>query len=175
MRDIDPASLAVGYLITGPTGAGKTTVAMELAKEIPAIRFSVDEWMRDLFRVDPQPEGHALLEWALQRLERCETVIGALCHQHFDLGHPVILDLGLMKLDHRNTVRRWVVDAGGRPHTHVIDAPAHVRRDRVRTRNNGASATYSITVSDAMFDFAEDWYEPVTAAELIAERALFRE
>jgi pantothenate kinase-related protein Tda10 len=36
-------------LVCGPVGAGKTTYSMALAKEIGAIRFSIDPWMQTLF------------------------------------------------------------------------------------------------------------------------------
>ena len=36
-------------LVCGPTGVGKTTYSISLAKEIEAIRFSIDHWMQTLF------------------------------------------------------------------------------------------------------------------------------
>ena len=36
-------------IVTGPTGAGKTTYSQSFAKEIGAIRFSIETWMQTLF------------------------------------------------------------------------------------------------------------------------------
>ena len=40
------------HLIWGSTGAAKTTYALQLAPELGAIRFSIDEWMAALFWMD---------------------------------------------------------------------------------------------------------------------------
>ena len=39
-------------LVVGCTGAGKTTYARQLAAELGAVRFSIDEWMMALFGPD---------------------------------------------------------------------------------------------------------------------------
>jgi predicted kinase len=41
------------HLIHGYVGAGKTTFARRLEQELPAIRFSHDEWMTRLYGDDP--------------------------------------------------------------------------------------------------------------------------
>ena len=45
--------MATAHLIHGFLGAGKTTFARELEQNIPAIRFSHDEWMTRLYGDDP--------------------------------------------------------------------------------------------------------------------------
>ncbi len=54
---------------------------------------------------------------------------------------------------------------------HVLDVPREVRRERVRLRNQG-SATYTVDVDDAMFDWAESYYEPLADAELALARVI---
>jgi len=49
-------------LVTGGTGAGKTTYSQKLCKEIGALRFSIDDWMTGLFWMDA-PEGGATFDW----------------------------------------------------------------------------------------------------------------
>jgi predicted kinase len=45
--------MATAHLIHGYLGAGKTTFARRLEEELPAIRFSHDEWMTNLYGDDP--------------------------------------------------------------------------------------------------------------------------
>jgi len=61
-------------LVTGGTGAGKTTYSQKLCKEIGALRFSIDDWMTGLFWMDA-PEGGATFDWAMTRIERAEGLI----------------------------------------------------------------------------------------------------
>jgi predicted kinase len=39
-------------LVCGSTGVGKTTYSLSLSKEIGAVRFSIDPWMKTLFSKD---------------------------------------------------------------------------------------------------------------------------
>jgi hypothetical protein len=56
MRFMPSAHLIYGYL-----GAGKTTFARQLERDIPAIRFSHDEWMVRLYGDDPPIEQFAVI------------------------------------------------------------------------------------------------------------------
>jgi predicted kinase len=48
--------MQMAFLISGSTGAGKTTYSRKLAKERHALVFSIDEWMKTLFWMDA-PQG----------------------------------------------------------------------------------------------------------------------
>ena len=48
--------MPTAHLIHGYLGAGKTTFARQLERDIPAIRFSHDEWMVRLYGDDPPIE-----------------------------------------------------------------------------------------------------------------------
>ena len=51
--------MATAHLIHGFLGVGKTTLARRLEQDIPAIRFSHDEWMTRLYGDDPPVEHFA--------------------------------------------------------------------------------------------------------------------
>lgn len=157
----DPGTV---HLVFGPQGAGKTTCARQLEIEAEAVRFSIDEWMNQLFGPDlPMPLD---FDWIMQRVRRCEERIwatgSAIAHQ----GGNVVLDLGFTKKDSR-TAFAGLIDASGLPgQWHLVEAPHDVRRRRVMARNSARGETFSFEVTPAMFDFMEREFEPPTSDEL---------
>jgi predicted kinase len=157
------------HLLFGPVGSGKTTYGRVLAAERNAAFFCLDEWMAALFMMDaPTP---LTLDWALPRTERCEQQIWAVTRQLLALDTDVILELGFFKRDQRTRVRALVADSGADLAVHVLEVAREVRRARVRARNQG-SATFTVEVDDAMFDWAESYYEPLDDGELRGARVV---
>lgn len=151
------------YLITGGTGAGKTTYALKLADEIGAIRFSIDDWMTTLFWMDsPNPISH---EWAMSRIGRCEAMIWDNATQALKRDLPVILDLGFTKASHRQKFKELAEGAGFKSELHWVDVPAEERWARVQTRNTERGETFAMTVTRELFDFMEgEWEAPTGEA-----------
>jgi predicted kinase len=155
--------MAAVHLIFGPVGAGKTTYGRTLAAERRAAFFCVDEWMATLFMMDaPSP---LTLDWALPRTMRCDQQIWSVARQLVTIGVDAILELGFFKREQRTRIRELATAAGIAIESHVLEVSREVRRERVRLRNQG-SATYTVEVDDAMFDWAESYYEPLDADEL---------
>ena len=142
------------HMICGPIGAGKTTYAIKLADEINAVRFSLDDWMRDLFFAD-MPE---LLnyEWAIERTQRCELQILNLSEKVLQTGIDVIWDLGLMEPDQRLRLTKQARDTGADVVAHALDAPSDIRYARVVQRNRDKPEGFVYEVPREMFDFMED-------------------
>lgn len=157
------------HLIIGPVGSGKTTYGRALAVERAALFVCIDEWMATLFMMDaPTP---LTLEWTLPRVERCEQQIWSVARPLAALGVDVVLELGFFTRAQRIRVRALAAEAGIEVSVHVLDVPRDVRRERVRARNRG-SATLTIEVDDAMFDWAEGYYEPLGDDELDGARVV---
>lgn len=161
--------MATVHLLFGPVGSGKTTYGRVLAAERRAVFICLDEWMAALFMTDaPAP---LTLDWALPRVERCERQIWSLTRQLLAVEVDVILELGFYTRPQRDRVRALIAESGAASAVHVLEVPREVRRERVRARNQG-SATLTIEVDDATFDWAEDYYEPLADDELGGARVV---
>jgi len=152
------------HLIIGPVGAGKSTYATKLAAEHHAVRLTLDEWMAVLFGDDPRPsEGR--LDWYVERTERCIEQIWRLTQQLVGVGTTVVLEIGLIRRDARQSFY-GKVDAAALEHVvHVVDADREVRRARVEHRNRERGATFSIEVPPDFFELASDMWQPPDALE----------
>jgi predicted kinase len=152
------------HLVFGPQGAGKTTYSRQLAEQTAGMRFSIDEWMNELYGPDlPKPLN---LGWIMERVWRCESRIWSTAAETVQHGAGVVLDLGFMKMENRS---RFVALAEARAlpvQMHLVTAPHDLRRRRVLARNTNQGETFAFEVTPSMFDFMEKQFEPATEAEV---------
>lgn len=152
------------YFISGSIGAGKTTYALQLAEKLPAIRFSIDEWMTTLFTPDiPQPLDP---NWIWERVERCERMIVTMAVQVAVKGSAVILDLGFTRKKQRQLMADQFRTAGLSVQLHWLDVDAGERWRRVSARNDVKGETYALTITRQVFEFMEARFEAPTLDEL---------
>lgn len=152
------------HLILGPQGAGKSTYARQLAEQTHAVRFSIDEWMQQMFAPD-MPVALSL-PWIMERVRRCEAQIWAVASQVCKNQGHVILDLGFTKLESRQHFRTLAASIGAGIQLHVLDAPQAVRKERVMKRNLDKGDTYSFEVTPMMFDFMDKEFQRPTDEEM---------
>jgi len=156
--------MATVHLICGSTGAGKTTYAAALAGRVRGVLFSIDQWMATLYLPDrPDPMS---LDWAIERTARCELQIWTVVDQLVARGLDVILDVGLSRREHRDRFRQRALEIGAECKLHYLDVDLETRRARVRERNVTRAGSYSLEVTDAMFDWMEQWFEAPSDDEL---------
>jgi predicted kinase len=74
------------HALAGLAGAGKTTVAVKIARVTPAVRFSLDEWMLRLYGLHYEDDVY------VQRLEPCRALVLKVAGQVLASGVDVILD-----------------------------------------------------------------------------------
>ena len=147
------------HLVIGPVGAGKSTFALGLAKERSAIRLTLDDWMVTLFRPDRPETG--LLVWYRERSQRCIEQIWKLAQQLTARGDDVVLEIGLLEREERQSFYARVSEAGLALTIYVLDAARDVRRARVLERNRSQGSTFSMIVPPEIFELASDlWQAP---------------
>jgi predicted kinase len=151
------------HLIIGPVGSGKSTFALQLAREHAAVRLNLDEWMAELFSPDRPDAG--VMEWYVERTGRCIELIWKLATRMIEVGTNVILEIGLIQRRDRKRLYRRVDDAGYNLKIYVLDASRDVRRERVEQRNRAKGSTFSMIVPPHIFDLASDMWEPPDEAE----------
>ena len=151
-------------LVCGATGAGKTTYSISLAKELDAVRFSIDPWMHRLFSKDMKSLD---FDWVMERVSRCQEQIWEVSKQIIALQGNVILDLGFTTKAHRQDFITKASEVGAHSELHYLNVPVGVRKDRVEQRNiDRDPELYSFEVTDIMFDFMEPKFEPPDEQEL---------
>ncbi|NRA86646.1 MAG: ATP-binding protein [Rhizobiales bacterium] len=152
------------HLIIGNTGAGKTTYARKLKQQNRGIIFSIDQWNKDLFFADKQPDDG--LNWFLERIERAETIIKSLIIQLENAGTDSILDLGFAKYSHRLSFLNFIQQHKFKHQIHYLKIDSETRFNRITKRNNEKGAAFQFEVFEQDFNFMESWFELPQNTEL---------
>jgi len=158
-------------LVTGLTGAGKTTYCNKLERNEVGRSFSIDQWMTALFWQDmpENPKMNWFVEnqaWYLERIERCENFISKEILKNCHLGITSILDLGFTKTKHRQRYIDLAKDNLSNVEIHHIEVSPDMRWKRVEKRNKVQGETYSMHVDLDMFNYMEEAFEGFTQNEL---------
>ncbi len=157
------------HLITGLTGAGKSTYAEQLRCDLKAVRFSIDDWNARLFFMDRSPTSD--FEWFYERVQRSCAQMRETAEQVLEAGGTVIFDCGLTDAKERATFLDWAEDRGERSLMHFVDVDKETRWGRVEQRNAEKGDTFALHVTREMFDFMERIWEPPTEGELAGRAA----
>jgi predicted kinase len=159
------------HLICGSTGAGKTTYSLALTQRLNGVRFSIDEWMVNLFGKDrPEPLP---FDWVLERVGRCEQQIGRMAAQCAGIGVAVVLDLSFLRAGNRADFAAIAGQAGFPVVLHFLDLPAEERWIRVQARNEKRGKATSLPISQPIFDSMETLWQPPTSAEMRAYHGIY--
>lgn len=147
-------------LVCGLPGAGKTTLAKQLATEIPAVRLCPDEWMTGL--------GLDLFDGGAR--DRLEALLWDHTQQLLKLGHNVILEFGFWERDERDAKRLAARALGASVELRYLAVPVDELFRRVTARyQDSPSGTVSIS-RELLEAQARDFEAPGPD-----ERALFDE
>ena len=116
------------HLMCGLVAAGKTTLARELAREIPAVRLSRDEWMLRLYG------GRYDERLYVERLGPCTELIWDLALEIVRSGGAVVLDWNFWSKERRSEARQRATAAGAEVRLHWLDVPVEVVVERAAGR-----------------------------------------
>ena len=151
-------------LVCGATGAGKTTYSLSLAKEIEAIRFSIDPWMQTLFSKDMTTLDFT---WMMERVNRCSDQIWQVSEQILAIDGNVILDLGFTTKEQREAFTARARTLGIHSELHYLEVAKAIRKQRVDKRNiEKDPSVFSFEVTNMMFNFMEPRFEVPDENEL---------
>ncbi len=113
-------------LTCGLPGAGKTTLARQLAADRSAVRLSKDEW---LWALGSSP-------WDRPTGEKVEHELWRVAQEILRLGLSVVLDFGLWARIERDEMRSVARDVGVGVELHYLDVPTDELWRRIEARNS---------------------------------------
>jgi predicted kinase len=153
--------MATAHLIHGFLGVGKTTLARQLERSIPAIRFSRDEWMTRLYGNDPPVEHFAeLYRRVCQQVEE----VWPRC---LELGLNVVLDFGFWTRQERDVVRARIAAMGAQACVYRLICSEVESWRRIEKRNTDLQG--SLYIARNTFELLKSRFEPLGDDEKYVE------
>ena len=143
------------HLMHGYMGFGKTTLAKQLEKTLPAIRFTHDELMVQRYGRTPNDFE--------TKFKKVDTYIRAQTAKEIHRGNNVILDYGFWDKQSRKEYYTWAKTLTDNVVFHAFECDMTTAKNRVLNRT--ATDTNELNVDENIFNQFLYRYTPLTAEE----------
>lgn len=144
------------HLIHGFMGFGKTTIAKQLEKELPAIRFTHDELMIKTYGRNPE-------DFSQERFNIIDKIIKEKTIEEIKKGNNVILDYGLWEKETRKKYYHWAKEITPDVIFHAVQCDIELAKQRVLERTKKHSEEFYI--DEDIFNDRLKRFEPMTNDE----------
>lgn len=142
-------------MICGLPGSGKSTLAAKLERDLPALRFSPDEWIEHM-NEDGHKKGKRKLVEELQ---------WDVARKVLRLGVTVILENGFWSKKERKQYAEEAAAVGAQTKLHFLNVSPEELKRRLHERNKNLPAN-AFYVNPDLIDLWLKEFEPPTADEL---------
>jgi predicted kinase len=144
-------------MVHGYLGAGKTTFSKRLERELPAVRFSPDEWMVALYGHDPPAEHFE------DYLNRVFAITHDTWRKVTRAGVDVVLDFGFWSRRLRDETRSMAAELGASTRVYALGCAEETARRRCLSRNLNLGG--SLFIAPETFDVLRARFQPLAADE----------
>jgi predicted kinase len=147
------------HLVVGLPGAGKTRLARQLERDLPALRLTPDEWVTPLY-------GSELTQQQLDAVrDPVEGVQWGVATQALALGVSVILDFGFWTRGERESFRQRAASLGAGSQVHALVVAKEELWTRLEARN-GALPPHTFHITRQQLNSWWELFEPPGPDEL---------
>jgi predicted kinase len=122
------ANSTILHLICGLPGSGKTTLAKNIAASTGAIRFSPDEWIKDIWNDKAETEGNLFRD-------QIEQLQWKTAKQMLQNSISVIIEWGTWGRTEREKLRDETKNVGAAVKFYYLDISREILKERVLMRN----------------------------------------
>jgi predicted kinase len=160
--------VATLHFVCGKAGSGKTTLARQLARELPAVCICEDEW---LSRLAPPLTG---LADYLAHAARLRAVLGPHVVELLQAGVSVVMDFAGNTPRDRAWVRSLFEEAGASHILHYLRADDEACRRRVHQRNaeRHAGLFFGVVTDVQLLEVNRYFTEPAAAEGFTVQERL---
>jgi len=146
------------HVMVGLPAAGKSSVARALAEGLPAVRFSLDEWMLTLYDLAFDHEDYA------RKLPGCRALLLRTATQVLTAGVDVVLDWNHWSPDTRAESASWAAEQGAEFLVHHVATSLDTSKGQARARAALGDPTSHLLDAD-MLEHALSYFVPPDAGE----------
>jgi len=146
------------HLIHGFVGVGKTTFARRLERELPAVRFTHDEWMHKLYGPNPPADQFDDL------FRGVDELIWQYATRILDLDRDIVLDYGFWTRESRDQARSRIAALGAGAVLYNVKCPESEMERRVSQRTQNVPPD-SLWINQAAINLFKERFQPLDPDE----------